>query len=121
MTGNINNNPVADPPAAQPGKEKKARPKFSAQASKRIEDLFTDLDREPLFPQEELPDLEEQPIAPLEALLGELEAAQEYLPPEIADLASSRWWRWERSGDQRCRSTRSRTRSTRTSLPIPRG
>ena len=47
MTGNINKNPVADSPTTQPGKEKKQRSKFSAQASKRIEDLFTDLDQAP--------------------------------------------------------------------------
>jgi GAF domain-containing protein len=82
MTGNINKNPVADIPTAQPGKEKKPRSKFSAQASKRIENLFSDLDQEPLLPLEELPGLEEQAIEPLDALLSELEAAQEYRPPE---------------------------------------
>ncbi len=83
MTGNINKNPVADIPTAQPGKEKKPRSKFSAQASKRIENLFSDLDQEPLLPLEELPGLEQEAIPSLDALLSELEAAQEYRPPEM--------------------------------------
>ena len=67
MTGNTNKNPVADSPTVQPGKDKKQRSKFSAQASKRIEDLFTDLDQAPLLSAEELLEGEAQPVAPVRA------------------------------------------------------
>ncbi len=83
MTGNNNKNPVADSPTIQPGKDKKQRSKFSAQASKRIEDLFTDLDQAPLLPAEELLEGEARPVPPVEPLPRPAQPAREVHKPRV--------------------------------------
>ncbi len=83
MTGNINKNPVADSPTVEPGKDKKPRSKFSAQASKRMEDLFTDLDQAPLLPKEEILEQEAQLSSLAEPFPGRAEPVREAPKPRI--------------------------------------
>ena len=83
MTGNINKNPVADSPTVEPGKDKKPRSKFSAQASKRMEELFTDLDQAPLLPKEEILEQEAQLSSLAEPFPPRAEPVREAPKPRI--------------------------------------
>ena len=95
MTGKLTNQPVADPQATQPPKTKKGRSKFSAQASQRIEALFSELDQEPLLATESLAEEIRPPSeAAAQVILAEAGAQPELpseqpLPPALAAETAS--------------------------------